>query len=489
MLPGEDEAAFRRRVNDITDALALSNAAEVLLAEQAVLASWKIERAERAEAARVAAALRAAEAGADLEKRDEIAAMGHWLLTDTLTARQDAAASLLPFLSEDRHDPFRRGRGDPRHIVLRLEATAGGCEWLLDQWARLRERLERGHDWRTNELIVALQLRGQRPLGLDLAEWKGLLEPIPAGGDPELIARARRRLLSQLEESLPGDPPGQRAALLRLVQEETARLSQRKAGHHQREAADRAELADRLAVDTTPEGERMRRYQLDFDRKLHRALNSLLKLRRGEDVGDPAPDRTPEPEPEPVGTVELPSGPVDGPEGQAGAAFQPRTQGHSLEDEDSVAVGVPSSVGLDPSSILESELITSAVVREAAAPASAGIAAPARAAAEPESHPIPQDEPSPAVVRCPSSVVRCWGGAGISQNEPSPQAHGDETPQNEPTTPAAGDQMPQNEPRAKKLRKGGRISIRKPFVGTLRVRIPPGRAGTSNRKRVLRGGG
>jgi hypothetical protein len=46
-----------------------------------------------------------------------------------------------------------------------------------------------------------------------------------------------------------------------------------------------------------------------------------------------------------------------------------------------------------------------------------------------------------------------------------------------------------NKPRAKKLRKGGRISIRKPFAGTLRVRIPPGRAGTSNRKRVLRGGG
>ena len=63
--------------------------------------------------------------------------MGHWLLTDTLRARQNAAASLLPFLSEDRHDPFRRGRGDPRHIVLRLEATADGCQWLLDQWARL----------------------------------------------------------------------------------------------------------------------------------------------------------------------------------------------------------------------------------------------------------------------------------------------------------------------------------------------------------------
>ena len=85
----------------------------------------------------MAAALRAAEAAAGTEHDDEVAAMGHWLLTDALRARQDAGMSLFPFLSEDRHDPFRRGRGDPRHIVLRLEATADGCRWLLGQWARL----------------------------------------------------------------------------------------------------------------------------------------------------------------------------------------------------------------------------------------------------------------------------------------------------------------------------------------------------------------
>jgi hypothetical protein len=37
--------------------------------------------------------------------------------------------------------------------------------------------------------------------------------------------------------------------------------------------------------------------------------------------------------------------------------------------------------------------------------------------------------------------------------------------------------------------RGKNRNIRKPFTGTLRVRIPSGRAGTSSRKRVLRGGG
>ena len=156
--------------------------------------------------------------------------MGHWLLTDTLRAGRTPPPALFPFLSEDRQDPFRRGRGDPRHIVLRLEATADGCRWLLDQWARLGRRLERGRDWRTNELIVALHLRGQRPLGADLLEWGGLLESTPADGEPEVIAQARRALLLQLDEGVPGDPAGQRAALRRLVREEAERLQRRKAG-------------------------------------------------------------------------------------------------------------------------------------------------------------------------------------------------------------------------------------------------------------------
>ena len=55
-------------------------------------------------------------------------------------------------------------------------------------------------------------------------------------------------------EWLAADPAGTRAALLRLVAEETARLEELKDARQRREAADRSELADRLAVDTSPEG-------------------------------------------------------------------------------------------------------------------------------------------------------------------------------------------------------------------------------------------
>src|SRR5262249_35934015 len=211
------------------------------------------------------------------------------------------------------------GRGEPRYIVLRLEATAHGCQWLIDQWAKLRVWLDRGADWRTNELIAALQLRGQRPLGRDAIEWQGWTEPIRPTGDSEAIAERRRRMLLQFDDGLPDDPAGQRAALLRLVDEETERLLERQAGHQRREAADRAELADRLAVDTSPEGELMRRYQLDNDRKLDRALNGPVKLRRAGvgGAGGPAPKEPPQPEPAAVGTGRPESGPGGGPQGRA----------------------------------------------------------------------------------------------------------------------------------------------------------------------------
>ena len=216
--------------------------------------------------------------------------------------------------------------------MLRLEATAAGCRWLLDRWAKLRVWLEQGADWRTNELIAALQLRGERPLGWDAIHWQGVTEPILPTGRSEPIAEARGRMLMQFADGLPDDPAGRRAALLRLVDEEVERLLRRQAGHRGREAADLAELADRLAVETAPEGELMRRYQLDNDRRLDRALNGLVKLRcAGIGVaGDPAADDAPEPEPESVGAVESQGAGADAPEGQADAEFQPKAIFDSL---------------------------------------------------------------------------------------------------------------------------------------------------------------
>ena len=307
VLPGEDPETFRQHVEGIVDSVAPRNPLELGLAEQAALSLWKIERAERVEATRVAATVRAAEAHADDHQQEELCALGNWLVASTVKTKQNAAADLLAFLPADRRAPFQAGRGEPLVVLHRIQATADGCQWLLERWDRLRGSLEQNGSWDIEEMIAAAQLRGQRPLFMETADWECLLQERHVKGNPALVEEGRRQLLDQLTDGewLAADPAGTRAALLRLVAEETARLEELKDARQQREAADRSELADRLAVDTTPEGERVRRYQLDCDRKLHRALQSLLKLRREEGV---AADPDVEDVPDPAGAVEPPNG-------------------------------------------------------------------------------------------------------------------------------------------------------------------------------------
>jgi hypothetical protein len=285
-----------------------------------------------------------------------------------------------------------------------MEASVDGCRWLIGQWAKLRAWLDRGVAWRTNELIAALQMLGQRPLGRDAIEWQGWTEPILPTGDAEGIAELRRRMLLQLDDGLPDDPAERRAALSRRVDEEMERLRERRAGHERREAAERAERADRLAVDTSAEGELMRRYQLDADRKLERALHGLVKLRRaGVGVaGDPAAEGGCEPEPEAVGTVEPESGPADGPEGEA----------DPILDRGSGILDCSSSLP-DPGSPLRDP--------DVAEPARAEVAAPAGPAAQPEGGLVPRRE-----------------------HEPTTPADAERTPENEPGPPAA-EGNPENE--------------------------------------------
>src|SRR2546421_192930 len=45
---------------------------------------------------------------------------------------------------------------DPARLILRLEATAAGCQWLLDRWAELRDRLEQGQTWQSPDKLKAV---------------------------------------------------------------------------------------------------------------------------------------------------------------------------------------------------------------------------------------------------------------------------------------------------------------------------------------------
>src|SRR5689334_4273578 len=90
LLPGEDQATFRRRVDGIVVSLEPRNDLELALAEQAALSLWKIERAERAEATRVTAAIRAAAAEAEAHRQEELHALGRWLMAHSVKAKRES---------------------------------------------------------------------------------------------------------------------------------------------------------------------------------------------------------------------------------------------------------------------------------------------------------------------------------------------------------------------------------------------------------------
>ncbi len=166
LLPGEDDRAFRQRVEAWKDDLKPRTVVEEYLVERAAQVSWQLDRADRAQAARLADARRAgADRVADLA--DEVIALGRRLFWDPV-----GPLPLYPHLgkgigklfvrvswSEEIDDP-----NEPARVVNRLESTAIGCAWLLDRWGELRQRLEDGWTWQPPDRLKAIRLLGRQPM-------------------------------------------------------------------------------------------------------------------------------------------------------------------------------------------------------------------------------------------------------------------------------------------------------------------------------------
>src|SRR5262249_32747453 len=82
VLPGEDAQEYQGRLEAWIADLQPRHDVELPLVERAVTITWQLDRAERAEAARLASLIRAAPAAAALRQEEEAAALGQRLLYD-----------------------------------------------------------------------------------------------------------------------------------------------------------------------------------------------------------------------------------------------------------------------------------------------------------------------------------------------------------------------------------------------------------------------
>jgi hypothetical protein len=323
ILPGEDPEAFQARIEAWTADLQPRNDLEQFLVERAVTASWQLERADRAEAARLACIIRGAPAEEAIRQEEEAVVLGrrlfwdrrgpmalypHGDLRDELVAQRNPRTSSSG-LVDDPDDPVR--------LVIRLEATAAGCQWMLSRWTELRDLLDQGYPWQSPDKLKAIRLLGHQPIDaaddpdvaeIFLAAW--VLDPGNREVDPfaelwkELLPGEENLYKQRLrgreaEDWLPEGEDEARCRLRKIIDRATARLKDLASSHRERADANPAAQADRLSFDGGTEGERLRRYQLGCGRTLFRTLDTLLKLRRsassatetrdGRGVEDPPP--------------------------------------------------------------------------------------------------------------------------------------------------------------------------------------------------------
>jgi hypothetical protein len=166
VLPGEDPQQYQDRLDAWITGWQPANDLEQSLVERAVTLTWQLDRAARAEAARLTSLIRTAPAAEALRQQEEVLALGQRLLFDRCGPVPLYPHALYCFPDRPRvscsghsDDP-----DDPARLLLHLEATAAGCQWLLDRWAELASLLDRRSTWQSPDKLKAIRLLGRQPL-------------------------------------------------------------------------------------------------------------------------------------------------------------------------------------------------------------------------------------------------------------------------------------------------------------------------------------
>ncbi len=308
VLLDEDAQALDDRKADWAASLMPRGAAEQRIVDDAVEYTWLRDRARRAQEARLATNIVNAGVDEAIREADEVLRLGQKLFWDNrgplanyphYDMQEDGNPECVPLVSES---DLAADPEDPQRLVLHLQATAGGCQWMLDRWSELRSILEEGLNWQSADKLKAVRLLGRHPIeavddrnvlmifiacqaiesrtGIEIPEiWNELREY-------ERKPYAQRLIGRGIEKLRPKDAAAARLALYAIIDRATAQIELKAEAHRGRAEINGSLAADRLAFDDSPEAERLRRFDLACGRGLARSLDSLLKLRRAPELVD-----------------------------------------------------------------------------------------------------------------------------------------------------------------------------------------------------------
>jgi hypothetical protein len=300
VLPAENGQALDDRKDAWRASLAPGDAVEQSHVDDAVAYTWQQDRARRAQAARLETGLNNAGVEQARREAEHVLFLGQKLFDDrrgliAVYPHSDVARSQtsVPRLSYSHivEDPE-----DPPRLVLHLQATAGGCQWMFDRWSALKSILEDRMLWQSPDKLKAVRLLGCQPVDaaddrrvlmvfLACQTMEGHADPIIPEiwnelTTPEQATYAQRLAGRGIDRLRPKDAAAARQILLDIVDRAMAQIRATADEHRRRADADAALAVDRLAFDDSPGGERLRRYELACGRGIARSLDALFKLRR-----------------------------------------------------------------------------------------------------------------------------------------------------------------------------------------------------------------
>src|SRR5271157_2755020 len=290
-MPGlthEDPDQLREKTLLLINDLQPSNEAELDQVCQAARLTLAIERADRFEMAHMNQRIREAarERVQEVNPRllEEIQELGRRLLY--ISAAEEVKFPRQPPWSDD-----------PRLLVVKLEASAEGCRWLLARWAEFRILLDRGARWDTPALLRFIRLQGKQVaesvydpvLNVIFVAWD-VLVPKFAAEEWENFREERFRTDPSFNHrqcwreivARPSNAAEAREVLDTIIEDHVENLKELLARNEAIEAVADPDWADRAALDLSPGFERLRRYQSAKTRELQRTLDALRKLRNAD---------------------------------------------------------------------------------------------------------------------------------------------------------------------------------------------------------------
>jgi hypothetical protein len=221
---------------------------------------------------------------------------GRWCFypSPSLTERSDFSrtpSTSFAGKGKEEDDPDR-----PAELVLSLQLTLLGCEWMLGEWAKLKAIIDQGQPWLSSDKLKAVRLLGKQPfdaiddrdtamvfmasfvLKPDKESWLWEISTELSNNDKKRFRNSTA--VRELDSLKPEDAAKAREALRGIIDRATERSTKKAEAHQERARAMAAAAPDLLAFDDSPDGERLRRFDLASRRGLARSLAELRRHRR-----------------------------------------------------------------------------------------------------------------------------------------------------------------------------------------------------------------